>query len=483
MESIHFLFEQSLFFQKGISIIDIKPLPPAGSDRRYFRLFLSDDTTILYTYNSDIEENDTYFYYTSHFLQKGLNVPQVYTVTEDKSAYLVQDLGEQSLFDEVAAAATFDEHIEKKYQQTLDELLRFQTLGHEGLDYTKAYPIDSFGHTVIHWDLNYFKYYFQRLTKVVVNEARLQQDFDALTNYLLQEDTDFFLFRDFQARNVHFFNDLPYFIDHQGGKKGAAQYDVVSLLYQAKANISESKRASLTDYYLQKLSLVRKVDQKVWMEYFFGYMLIRFLQTLGSYGYRGFYRRKEHFLASIPYQLKNIEWWLSEKRIPIELPELFSVLRQLSSSPELLNLGKSKKSNPSLTVTVTSFSYKKTGYPADDTDNGGGFVFDCRFIHNPGRYEAYKKLTGRDEAVITFFKNESEIDEFLMRVYSIVDPAIENYIERDFQHLTINFGCTGGQHRSVYCADAMAKHINEKYGVRVVLHHIEQEKKNWINEG
>jgi len=275
----------------------------------------------------------------------------------------------------------------------------------------------------------------------------------------------------------------PYFIDYQGGRKGALQYDLASLLYQSKANIPQDIREELVDHYLDEAEKLISIDRVKFREFFYAYVLMRNIQTFGTYGFRGLYERKEYFIKSIPFAIRNVKWVLENVKPPIEIPELEKVLNAVVNTKAFEPFDKIKGTSSLLTVTIKSFSYKKErgGLPKDTSGHGEGFVFDCRFIHNPGRYEPYKKLTGRDEPVINFLQHHSNFNEFIDEVYRIVDKAVENYIERSFTNLNVNFGCTGGQHRSVYAADCLAKHLTDKYGVNVLLEHVVQEKKNWKN--
>lgn len=331
------------------------------------------------------------------------------------------------------------------------------------------------------WDFNYFKYHFLLPSQVGFDEVALEKDFHQLADFLLQADNEYFMFRDFQSRNILIRNGNPYFIDYQGGRKGALQYDLASLLYQAKANIPSDIRESLIQHYLDTASQLTAVDRASFLAYFYGYVLMRNIQVLGAYGFRGLYERKAHFLLSIPYGLKNIQWLLDEGMIPLPLPELTRCLQAIIDSQKFDPFDKSKAENSLLKVYINSFSYHKRTIPVESSGNGGGFVFDCRFLHNPGRYEPYKKLSGKDESVINFLKHFSEMDTFLNNAYRMVDAAVENYLERSFTHLEINFGCTGGQHRSVYAADQMAAHLKEKYGLQIILNHLEQS--SWAKEG
>ena len=362
----------------------------------------------------------------------------------------------------------------------MERLAHLQIEGGTEIDYSFCYPRERFDKQSMLWDFNTFKYYFLKLAKIPFDEQALEEDMHRFADYLLQTDCENFMFRDFQTRNIMIKNGNPYFIDYQGGRKGALQYDLASLLYQSKANIPQDIRDELLNHYLDAAEKLTTIDREQFKQYFYGYVLMRNIQTFGTYGFRGLYERKEYFIKSIPFAIRNVKWVLENAKPPIEIPELEKALTSVVNTKAFEPFDKIKGSSSLLTVGVRSFSYKK-GIPADDSGHGEGFVFDCRFIHNPGRYEPYKKLTGRDESVINFLQHHSNIGDFLNETYRIVDKAVENYIERSFTNLNVNFGCTGGQHRSVYSADSMAKHLEEKYGVKVVLEHVEQERKNWKN--
>ena len=466
----------------GIPVRDITALPRSGSDREYFRL-RADNQQAIGVYNPDLQENAAFIGFTNHFHGKGLNVPEIYGVSEDGYIYLQEDLGDETLLQRLMRlreGPEFPESVTQLYRRSLERLADMQIDGGDGLDYSLCYPREAFDKQSMLWDLSYFKYFFLKLSRVPFNEQALEDDFHALADYLLTADTDYFLFRDFQARNIMIRDDEPWFIDYQGGRKGALQYDLASLLYQARADIPHDLRMELLDHYLDYVSGKIEVNRGIFKKYYFGYVLIRTIQVLGAYGFRGFYERKSHFLDSIPYALKNLEWILDHVELPVALPALLPVLRSLRSSTVLQSFTKKWDAPSELTVRVQSFSYKRE-IPEDPSGNGGGFVFDCRALHNPGRYDPYKKLTGRDQPVIDFLLKNSKIEAFLQHVFGMVEPSVQRYIERGFTHLMVSFGCTGGQHRSVYCADQMAALLKKKYNVNVVLHHIEQERKNWIN--
>ncbi|WP_346857616.1 RNase adapter RapZ [uncultured Draconibacterium sp.] len=450
-------------------------LPPSGSYRQYCRL-ISENRSVIGALNNDVKENTAFLSFTNHFFHKGINVPEIYAVSSDLKKYLQEDLGNTTLFEFLSKTREnegFSENIISKYKQVLKALPTIQIIAGREIDYSVCYPREAFDKQSMMWDLNYFKYYFLKLAKIHFDEQALEDDFQLFSNYLLSASSKYFLYRDFQSRNVMLKNDEVYFIDYQGGRSGALQYDLASLLYDGKADIPESVRKQLYNYYIVELKKLMKVDEEQFDAYFKGFVLIRIMQAMGAYGFRGFYEKKEHFLKSIPYALKNLEVLLTDLNLPVKMPELVKVLKQLTHSEVLKEIGRVKSN---LTVRISSFSYKK-GIPEDPSGNGGGHVFDCRAINNPGRYEEYKKLSGKDLAVQEFLEQKSEIRLFLDSVKVLVEQSVKVYLERGFTHLSINFGCTGGQHRSVYSAEKISDFLQNNYPVNVVLIHREQE--NW----
>lgn len=455
-------------------VVETEVLPQSGSYREYMRI-IGEKRTVIGAYNADKKENHAFLSFSKFFEEKGLAVPEIYHQDEDQDLYLLQDLGNTTLFDYILhlrIGEGFANDLVVVYKKVITQLVRFQLEGQNGLDYSVCYPRDSFDRQSMIWDLHYFKYYFLKLAKIPFDEQLLENDFQKFANYLLEAPRDYFLYRDFQSRNVMLVNGEPWFIDYQGGRKGALQYDLASLLYDAKADLPQDVRDELLDYYLEEIQKVQEVDSQSFCSFFQGYVLIRIMQAMGAYGFRGFYERKEHFLKSIPFALRNLETILDRMNIPVELPELTKALRSVIGSDFLKEVGRDEK--PKLQIEVNSFSYRR-GIPLDKTTNGGGFVFDCRAIHNPGRYQEYVEMTGKDQPVIDFFKQNSEMDDFLQSVYSIVDMSVEKYVKRNFTNLQVNFGCTGGRHRSVFAAENLARHLKEKFDVIVNLRHIERE--------
>lgn len=457
----------------------ILPLAPSGSDRIYYRLQGAEHSAIG-AYSPDPREQAAFIAFSRHFKSKDLPVPEVYA--EGDHVYLQEDLGATTLYSYLLQKGDyFPDYLVRIYKKVVEQLARLQITGGEGLDYSYCFPKKTFDEQSMFWDFNYFKYHFLLPSRAQYDEVQLDQDFRTLASFLQEEEAAHFMFRDFQSRNIMVKEGKPYFIDYQGGRRGALQYDLASLLYQAKANIPPDIRQELLEHYLDTAEQLKTIDREAFTRYYYGFVLIRCIQVLGAYGFRGLYERKEHFLKSIPFALRNIKWLQDHTDLFDRLPELNRALNKIIRDKTYEPFDKIKGSSSLLTVTIHSFSYKKGGIPPDDSGNGGGFVFDCRFVHNPGRYEPYKKLTGRDESVIQFLQRHTTMEDYLNNVFRIVDEAVENYIDRSFTHLMVNFGCTGGQHRSVYAADALAKHVKEKYGVHIKLHHLEQEKKNWEN--
>jgi hypothetical protein len=351
-------------------------------------------------------------------------------------------------------------------------LPRFQVEAGRDLNYKVCYPRDRFDRQSIAWDLNYFKYYFLRLAGVPFNEQALENDFSHLTKFLLGASHDYFLYRDFQSRNVMLRDGQPFFLDYQGGRKGALQYDIASLLYDGKADLPPELRQELLDYYFDCLGSYIKLDRAAFMEHYYAYVYVRIMQALGAYGFRGFYERKAHFLQSVPYALKNLRWLAHHVKLPIALPALMEAFQGMLASEKLQSLASRADQ---LKVRIFSFSFHRQ-MPADETGNGGGFVFDARSLPNPGRQEQFRSMTGKDAPVIDYLNQQESVHQYLASVLSLVDATVSGYQRRGFKDLMVSFGCTGGQHRSVFLAEQLAKHLRGSSGVEVVVRHIEQEK-------
>ena len=447
-----------------------------GSNRIYTRETDENGRSVIRVVGTNRDENRAFIYMARHFHALGLPVPEVYWVSDDEMSYTQEDLGDTLLFDNLDPTLL---------ERTIRALAHIQVVGARDFDWSYCFPVPAFDERSIRWDLNYFKYCFLKGTKLEFSEPKLEDDFDTLVKNVLSTFTfhlSTFMYRDFQSRNVMIKDGQPYFIDFQGGRRGPTQYDVASFLWQAKANFAPEMREKLIEDYLDELekicnlqsSIFNKADWKSALPHF---VLLRTLQVLGAYGYRGYFERKQHFLESIPLALKNL------KEVLTGLPE-YAYLRELAenlSASIIQNTPNTPIIPNNLIVTIYSFSFKR-GIPVDESGNGGGYVFDCRSTHNPGKYDQYKQMTGLDQPVIDFLEQDGEILTFLESVYALVDHHVARFIERDFTNLQVSFGCTGGQHRSVYCAEHLAAHLHEKYNVRIHLIHRERGIDKWLNE-
>ncbi len=446
----------------------VEEMPSSGSNRRYFRLL--GNPTLIGVSGESLEENRAFLYMAEHFKQKGLPVPAIYARSENGMFYLQEDLGDTLLFNAIEKGrqtSLFSEEEKELLRKTMRLLPAIQFAGADGMDFSYCYPQAEFNSRSILWDLNYFKYCFLKATGLDFQEDRLEDDFQKMSDVLLRSSSATFLYRDFQSRNVMVKDGEPWLIDFQGGRKGPIYYDVASFLWQAKANYPDELRQELLHEYIQALRKYKPVDEAYFHAQLRHFVLFRTMQVLGAYGFRGYFEKKPHFIQSVPYAIENLRQLLKEPYL--EYPYLTEVLKSLTELKQFADGLQKRK----LTVKVMSFAYKK-GIPEDTTGNGGGYVFDCRAVNNPGKYERYKPFTGLDEPVIKFLEDDGEITTFLEHVYALVDASVKRYIERGFTNLSVCFGCTGGQHRSVYSAQHLAEHLNEKFGVQVNLVHREQ---------
>lgn len=455
-------------------LLRVEQLPASGSVRQYIRL-ISANKTAIGCFNDNYKENKAFIEFSRQLGKGKLAVPKIYADQLEENIYLQQDLGDESFFDRITSMERDeDAHVKliQLYKRAINHLLDFQFTGQQVIDYSMAYPRAKFDKQSMLWDLNYFKHYFIKLAGVSFHEQDLEDDFRSLVSYLLSAETHYFMFRDFQSRNIMIQGEKLYFIDYQGGREGALQYDLASLLFDAKANLSTQQREELLNYYTSELCKRMHFKLEEFKNYYYGYVLIRVMQAFGAYGYRGFFERKQHFLLSIPYALLNLKWLIENTHIPLKLTSLFSVFEQLICSPNLNQFNYKPKKG--LTVLINSFSYKRS-IPLDNSGNGGGFVFDCRFLPNPGRLKEYEDLSGNDDAVIQFLTSFQEVQQFMEQVEHIANSSIKNYVERKFSHLMISFGCTGGQHRSVFCANQLAKRLATNKDINLELRHVEME--------
>jgi aminoglycoside/choline kinase family phosphotransferase len=461
---------------KGKEPERVEVLPQSGSERRYFRLH-ENNGTIIATYGANIKENETFIYFSN------LPVSDILAINDEITAYLQEDFGDISLL-KILETEGFTEHAYSLFKKSLEALVELQVKGDEALNYNFCLTNTEFGKQAIMADLLYFKYYFLDALRRPYDKQKLMNDFEALSSYLTHTEYKYFMFRDFQSRNIMVKEDQSvHFIDYQGGMKGAPQYDVASMLWQARANLpDEWKENLLTDYMNSFEHLIQSpIDRNIFRNQYNGYVLIRLLQVLGAYGFRGLFERKAQFLTSIPLALKNLKWFFENQSLGIAVPEFGKIL-SICVSDEVLEQFTPLQANEQtpLVVKINSFSYRN-GIPEDETDNGGGFVFDCRGLLNPGRIEEFKTMHGRDKKVMDYIEQQTRMSEFLNSVFDIVDISVEDYIRRGFKSLMISFGCTGGQHRSVYAADALVRHLRNKFKVKIELKHCVQDEKNWKN--
>ena len=473
MEVLKELFEKHY----GFPVEEAKPVQgQLGASGRAIVRLSGRGASAIGILSSVREENIAFLEFSKHFRRHGLPVPEIYAEDLNQGAYLEEDLGDTTLFDFLSANRTGDAIVPEAveaYRKVVAVLPRFQVEAGRDLNYKVCYPRSSFDRQSIAWDLNYFKYYFLRLAGVPFNEQALELDFSRLTKFLLTAPRDYFLYRDFQSRNVMLHDGRPFFLDYQGGRKGALQYDIASLLYDGKADLLPSLRQTLLDDYLDDLAGFVDLKRDAFMEHYYAFVYVRILQALGAYGFRGFYERKAHFLQSVPYALKNLRWLAANVRLPIALPALMDALDGIATSEKLQTIAAPAAAG--LTVRIFSFSFHRTP-PVDETGHGGGFVFDARGLPNPGREERFKALTGRDEAVIEYLEQQASVSEFFAHAQALVNETVASYQRRGFASLMVSFGCTGGQHRSVYLAEQLAKHLRTVNGLNVVLRHLELEK-------
>ena len=471
MDVLQKLFERHF----GSSADTVQPLRTnlGASARRLFRLSNQQHTAVGVLYEVR-KENVAFLEFSRHFRRHGLPVPEIYGEALDEGAYLEEDLGDATLFDLLSATrsgSTIAPQAVAAYRKVIAMLPLFQVEAGRDLNYKVCYPRASFDRQSIAWDLNYFKYHFLILSGIEFNEQNLENDFRRLTDFLLGAERDYFLYRDFQSRNVMMRNSAPFFLDYQGGRKGALQYDIASLLFDAKADLPPEFRQQMLEHYLDELGQHIALDREAFLRHYYGYVYIRIMQALGAYGFRGFYERKTHFLQSVPYALKNIRWLLHNVELPVAVPALLETFRAMLASEKLpAHAAEPKK----LTVRIFSFSYHR-GVPQDDSGHGGGFVFDTRGLPNPGREERFRCMTGKETPVAEYLEQQEGVRQFLANVFGLVDASVENYQQRGFKNLMVSFGCTGGQHRSVYMAEQLAKHLHARNDIEVVVHHRECE--------
>lgn len=468
------LFEEH-FGKKAESV---SSMPMSGSDRRYYRL-TAGETSAIGTFNQNIAENNSFYYFTDLFRKHEINVPEIYKTAKDRRYYLQQDLGGTSLFDELNQKGFTDE-VKEYYRMSLEQLAKLQWIAGREADYNQCFSTKQFDEKAINADFLYFKYYFADLQKIVYDRNEVTEEIEDISKDLGRIQPKMLMYRDFQSRNIMLHEGKVFFIDYQGCMQGPPQYDIASLLWQAKARLPQKWKDELLNSYITSLNKLpmSKVDEMYLRKGYSQFVMLRLVQVLGAYGFRGLLERRPHFISSIPPALQNLETFLNDNPQIPSYPKLRGLLEKLSSKEiqqqyETVQAGPESK----LKVKINSFSYKK-GIPEDTSGNGGGFVFDCRGLLNPGRIDTYKKISGKDNPVQQYLRTETKMNEFLEHVFALVDISIEDYLQRGFDSLSINFGCTGGQHRSVFAAEQLAAHLKSKYKLDAELKHINE--KNWV---
>ncbi len=466
MKQIENLFEQ----YTRSKVTDIYELPSSGSNRRYFRI-TGGGITLIGAKGTSVNENTAFMEIAKHFRLKGLPVPQVFCASGDNVYYLQEDLGDITLFNSVSAGRESGNYSPEEVEllkNAVSYLPKIQFEGGKGLDYSVCFPQPEFDERMISFDLNYFKYCFLKTTGLEFSEIKLDEEFRKISGDLLSRgNEETFMYRDFQARNVMLTDGNPYFIDFQGGRKGPLYYDLASFVWQAKANYSEVLKCELIRAYRDSLKKYKDIPDEEFNKQLRLFVLFRTMQVLGAYGFRGYFEKKPHFLQSVPFAIDNLRKLLKEPFT--EYPYIQELLTGLTDMRQFSDLRVERR----LEVRIFSFSYKK-GIPVDESGNGGGYVFDCRAIENPGKYEHYKHFTGLDKEVIKYLEDDGGIIGFLSHVYELADVHVKRYTERKFTNLMFAFGCTGGQHRSVYCAQHLAEHLANKYNITVKVIHREQ---------
>jgi len=447
-----------------IPVSNVSMLPASGSSRRYFLIAVSNGKTVLAAENAEVRENKAFIGFAKHFASHGLPVPEILHEHSDGQLYFQTDLGNETLYDYLSGNGHDSEKALHYYQQAADYLLKFQFCPPP--DYSLCFPRDRFDRTSMMWDLNYFKYYFLKLANVPFDEQKLEHDFAAFCDALEKVPSTFFMYRDFQSRNIITMNDDLAFVDFQGGRRGPLQYDLASLLYDAKANLSNSFRKQVFEYYHQKLAQSHPEQSEQFIKYYYHFVMLRIMQAFGAYGYRGYYEKKSHFLQSVPLAAANIKYLLGVISFSQDFPELHKIWKYIAEVFD--NVDSDEQEKGILHIDVSSFSYRK-GYPSGSPEHGGGFVFDCRALPNPGREDEFKSRTGKDKDVADWLLQKEEVSCFLDNCSELVKLSVDNYLDRNFTHLSVAFGCTGGQHRSVYCAEQMAAMLQEKYGENIEL--------------
>jgi len=456
----------------GSQAVSVIPLPGSGSYRRYYRI-KGGGRQVIGAFNNDERENNAFIYLGKHLLATGIKVPEIYATDPANKIYLVEDLGDVTLHDHVMSLKNEDDsdkRITELYMRVIDAMPALQVQSSSGIDYSQCYPRAEFDSQSIMWDLHYFKYSLLKPLRIKFYEQDLEDDFNLIVKFLCNARREYFMFRDFQSRNIMLHDGGLYFIDFQGGRKGPLQYDLASVLFEAKTSLAPEVRETLLEYYLETFGKNFKwFSSGSFLEYYYGFVYLRLMQAMGAYGFRGLTEHKPLFLQSLPGAVKIVSWLGENHPFPLELKCLPDVFLQLEHSPSIPAL---IPEQGELTVTIKSFSYRN-GIPPDTSPDGGGFVFDCRSVNNPGRIEEFQNMTGLDMPVRNFLDSQPDAVEFFKHTSILIDNAVNNYLKRKFTNLSVSFGCTGGRHRSVYMTERLAGFLKSKYSINIVIRHTE----------
>lgn len=460
--------EQAYLKWRGTAPGIITRLPQSGSDRVYFRLLYGDEH-VIGAYNPSREENDAFVGFSNHFRSKGLPVPEIYVYYPDERVYFLEDLGDSNLFTWLAQRSDeerFNQETEALFLTVASDLVRIQTEGIKGLDLSLCYPHRSFDRQSMVWDLNYYKYMFLKLIGAPFNEIKLERDFEALTRFLLDAGQEYFLFRDFQTANIMIRDGKPWYIDYQGGRLGAPQYDIASLVYDAKAYIPSGIREKTLERHLDLFAAATGKPRESLAKYSGAFTLIRLMQALGAFGFRGLHENKPTFSESIVPAVELMNDLLWGGKLHIDLPELTKAsesvplqrkYRILSHYQELVK------------INIESFSYVRGR--SVNYDTGSGFVFDCRGLRNPVLESDLRERTGLDPEVAEFFGNDDEAVAFAGDCSNIIRNTLPMMRRKGILEIHAAFGCVGGQHRSVWCAARVASMLSAMPGVTVTVNH------------
>ncbi len=452
------------------SVVSVERLPRSASYRQYYRI-RGRRNQVIGTYNPNESENIAFIYMSEYFRSHGLNVPLIYGKNIKKYIYLQEDLGNQTLKNHIRLHPHTKLELLRK---VLDYLVKFQTIDLSGFDWSKCYPAPAFDRTAYMFDLNYFKFMVLRLLKVHYNDLALEEQFQHLLDRLLETEHKYFVYRDFQSRNIMLFKNDLYFIDYQGGRRGSLFYDLVSLLYDTKLELTHEERMGLAKHYFNRTKHLHNLSFASFWDYVLLFALVRKMQALAAYCFRGIVENKVIFLSGLQKAFGQVMDIVKNNLFQQEFTLLVDYI-----SEAYRNLPY-RRQKVEVSIEINSFSYLHGGYPPDEYDNGGGFVFDCRMLPNPGRLEQFAHRTGLDSEVASWLEVQPEFEEFIVSAFRMIYQAVITYQAKGYTHLQVNFGCTGGQHRSVYCAKKIAWLLGQFFDTEIVVYH--RQKQSWPGE-